>query len=186
MTPHPALRNCLPRILRPHCVSVVRSDACKVHAVVRIQFAQPHTSLILARNFSFRSDRNTRENSAPQRSGKRIDSNQRRQTPRSGRTVDARPRPARRERLPRLSESTGGNDVLGDRFDGCPFALAEKKLGPLARKARATAPPSALPGALSAPLPVSVMQYVGRRREKCGPRCRQRGRYARRLVHRRH
>src|SRR5215204_971796 len=30
--------------------------------------------------------------------------------------------------------SAGGNDVLGDRFDGCPEAPGEKELGALRRK----------------------------------------------------
>src|SRR5437867_5464122 len=36
--------------------------------------------------------------------------------------------------LRRLGGSAGGNDVLGDRFDGCPEAAREKKIGPLRRK----------------------------------------------------
>src|SRR5258708_15114062 len=36
--------------------------------------------------------------------------------------------------LRRLGGSAGGNDVLSDRFDGCPEAPGEKKLGPLVRK----------------------------------------------------
>jgi hypothetical protein len=34
----------------------------------------------------------------------------------------------------RLSGSAGGNDVLGDNFDGSPFVPGEKELGPLRRK----------------------------------------------------
>src|SRR6266487_4267916 len=36
--------------------------------------------------------------------------------------------------LRRLGGSAGGNDLLGDRFDGCQVAPGEKQLGPLARK----------------------------------------------------
>src|SRR6266508_2191164 len=36
--------------------------------------------------------------------------------------------------LRRLDGSAGGNDVLGDSFDGCQVAPGEKKLGPLRRK----------------------------------------------------
>src|SRR5215510_716154 len=36
--------------------------------------------------------------------------------------------------LRHLGGSAGGNDVLGDRFDRCPAAPGEKKLGPLVRK----------------------------------------------------
>src|SRR5712692_7955413 len=36
--------------------------------------------------------------------------------------------------LRRFGGSAGGNDVLGDRFDRCPEAAGEKKLGPLSRK----------------------------------------------------
>src|SRR5918996_5209711 len=36
--------------------------------------------------------------------------------------------------LRRLGGSAGGNDVLGDSFDGCQVAPGEKKIGPLARK----------------------------------------------------
>src|SRR5712664_4241611 len=36
--------------------------------------------------------------------------------------------------LRRLGGSAGGNDILGDRFDWCPEAPGEKKLGSLARK----------------------------------------------------
>src|SRR6266404_9598455 len=36
--------------------------------------------------------------------------------------------------LCRRGESSAGNDLLGDSFDGCPVAPGEKKLGPLARK----------------------------------------------------
>src|SRR5260370_21480442 len=36
--------------------------------------------------------------------------------------------------LRRVGGSAGGNDVLGDRFDGCQVAPGEKKLGPLTRK----------------------------------------------------
>jgi hypothetical protein len=36
--------------------------------------------------------------------------------------------------LRRLGGSAGGNDVLGDNFDGCPETPGEKKLGPLRRK----------------------------------------------------
>src|SRR5829696_2163008 len=35
--------------------------------------------------------------------------------------------------LRRLGGSAGGNDVLGDSFDGCQVAPGEKKIGPLAR-----------------------------------------------------
>jgi hypothetical protein len=36
--------------------------------------------------------------------------------------------------LRRLGGSAGGNDFLGDRFDGCQVAAGEKQLGPLGRK----------------------------------------------------
>ena len=36
--------------------------------------------------------------------------------------------------LRRLGGSAGGNDVLGDRFDGCQAAPGEKEAGPLGRK----------------------------------------------------
>src|SRR5216683_6649426 len=36
--------------------------------------------------------------------------------------------------LRRLGGSAGGNDFLSDRFDRCPEAPGEKKLGPVARK----------------------------------------------------
>src|ERR1700716_15662 len=36
--------------------------------------------------------------------------------------------------LRRLGGSAGGNDVLSDRFDRCPEAPGEKKLGPFAPK----------------------------------------------------
>src|SRR5688572_23050233 len=36
--------------------------------------------------------------------------------------------------LRRLGGSAGGNDVLGDNFDGCQVAPGEKKIGPLRRK----------------------------------------------------
>src|SRR4051794_22166076 len=36
--------------------------------------------------------------------------------------------------LRRLGASSGGNDFLGDRFDGCPMVPGEKNLGSLARK----------------------------------------------------
>jgi hypothetical protein len=45
----------------------------------------------------------------------------------------------------RLGGSAGGNDLLGERVDRCPQAPGEKQRGPLARKARATAPPIAPP-----------------------------------------
>jgi hypothetical protein len=46
----------------------------------------------------------------------------------------------------RLGGAAGGNDFLGDDFDGCELAPGEKELGPLGRKgARATAPPTAPP-----------------------------------------
>jgi len=43
--------------------------------------------------------------------------------------------------LRRLGGSAGGHDVLGDRFDRCPDVSGEKQCGPVARNARATAPP---------------------------------------------
>src|SRR6266566_10013927 len=36
--------------------------------------------------------------------------------------------------LRRLGGSAGGNNVLGDNFDGCQVAPGEKKIGPLSRK----------------------------------------------------
>jgi hypothetical protein len=36
--------------------------------------------------------------------------------------------------LRRLGGSAGGNDFLGDNFDGCQVAPGEKKIGPLRRK----------------------------------------------------
>src|SRR5438874_2012291 len=36
--------------------------------------------------------------------------------------------------LRRLGGSAGGDDVLGDRFDGCHVAPGEKQIGPLRRK----------------------------------------------------
>jgi hypothetical protein len=50
--------------------------------------------------------------------------------------------------LRRLGGSTGGNDVLGDSFDGCQVAPGEKKIGPLRRKGACD---SALPMAPPAP-----------------------------------
>ena len=47
--------------------------------------------------------------------------------------------------LRRLGGSAGGDDVLGDHFDGCQVAPGEKELAPSVAKARATAPPTAPP-----------------------------------------
>jgi hypothetical protein len=47
--------------------------------------------------------------------------------------------------LRRLGGSTGGNDVLGDSFDGFQVAPGEKQPGPSDAKARATALPIAPP-----------------------------------------
>ena len=41
--------------------------------------------------------------------------------------------------------SAGGNDILGDTFDGCQVAPGEKQIGPSDAKARATALPIAPP-----------------------------------------
>jgi hypothetical protein len=47
--------------------------------------------------------------------------------------------------LRRVGGSAGGNDFIGDNFDRCHVAPGEKEIGPLSRKARATAPPIAPP-----------------------------------------
>jgi hypothetical protein len=47
--------------------------------------------------------------------------------------------------LRRLGRSAGGNDFLGDSFDGCQVAPGEKEIGPSAAKARAIALPIAPP-----------------------------------------
>jgi len=47
--------------------------------------------------------------------------------------------------LRRLGGSAGGNDVLGDNFDGCQVAPGQKEIGPSATKARVTALPIAPP-----------------------------------------
>ena len=47
--------------------------------------------------------------------------------------------------LRRLGGSAGGDDVLGDDFDGCRWRPVRKSLAPSRAKARATAPPIAPP-----------------------------------------
>jgi hypothetical protein len=47
--------------------------------------------------------------------------------------------------LRRLGGSAGGNDILGDRFDGARWRPVRNRVGPSDAKARATALPIAPP-----------------------------------------
>ena len=47
--------------------------------------------------------------------------------------------------LRRVGGSAGGNDFLGDSFDGCEAAPGEKEIGPLRRKGACDALPIAPP-----------------------------------------
>src|SRR6266508_583176 len=50
--------------------------------------------------------------------------------------------------LRRLGGSAGGNDFLGDSFDGCQVAPGEKEIGPLRRKGACDSAADGAPGSV--------------------------------------